>query len=831
MSGYDDETLRVSGEVTPVSAPSAPIDHGRFVPGALIGSRYRIVALLGKGGMGEVYRADDLLLAQPVALKFLPQRIGGNANALARLLGEVRIARQISHPNVCRVYDVGDVNGEHFISMEYVQGEDLRSLLHRIGRFPAERGVEIARQICAGLAAAHDRGVLHRDLKPANVMIDERGAARITDFGLAVLADSADVQKREGTPAYMSPEQLDGDELTTRSDIYSLGLVLYEIFTGKMLFEARSLTELLELRRSATTKSVRLSNDIDPVIERVIQRCLAEKPDERLKTATAVAAALPGGNPLDAALAAGETPSPEMVAAAGPHHGLEPAHAFIALGATVLLLALALFLKSKIDILARSGVHDPPEAMALRARDLLTRAGYTQTPRDRAWRYRITRGAKVEYWYRESPRVIEPAAFFRHLYVELPGIINPDEPPLQTSGDALVRLDPEGRLLSLRVIPPLESRGEGSAPADWNLLLQSAGIDAAALTPAVPARNVVPFDHRAAWTSHGQRIEAASMDGRPVYFERIPPPPPPDVTHFVQITMFTLTLLLVAFLAWRNLRRKRGDVAGATRLGVFVGLGLIAAWVFGADHVGTIAEAGAIVKALSWASFIGLAMFTCYLALEPVFRRRWPYSLVSWARFVSGQGRDPLVGRDLLIGTVGGALVVVCNCAVPLIFAQLRGRPAPPTPSFDVALLNGTRHLLADLLSASPRIFSEAFIGLSILVVLRILFRREWIAAAGYILSNVALGSAAPDRLAGMTAAVFTSLIFLTLLHRFGFLAVITRGTVDALLGFAPVLWPPAAWHTGVLIFIVAMILAIAVFSFVVSLGGRALFTADFIEA
>ena len=829
MSGHEDETLRVSGEVTPVSTPSASIDHGRFVPGALVGSRYRIVALLGKGGMGEVYRADDLLLGQPVALKFLPQRIGGNPHALARLLGEVRIARQISHPNVCRVYDIGDVNGEHFISMEYVLGEDLRSLLHRIGRFPAERGVEIARQICAGLAAAHDRGVLHRDLKPANVMIDERGAARITDFGLAVLADSADAQKREGTPAYMSPEQLEGDELTTRSDIYSLGLVLYEIFSGKMLFEARTLTELLEMRRSATAKSIRLTNDIDPVIERVIQRCLAEQPDQRPKTATAVAAALPGGNPIDAALAAGETPSPEMVAAAGPHHGLEPRHAFIALGATVLLLALSLFWKSKVDVLARSGVHDPPEAMALRARDFLSRVGYAQSPRDRAWRYRYLRGT-IEYWYRESPRVIEPTAFFRHLFVELPGIINPDEPPLQNAGEALVRLDPDGRLQSLRVVPPLESRGEGSPPADWNLLLQSAGIDAASLTPAVPSRNVVPFDHRAAWMLRGQRIEAASMDGRPVYFEIVPPPPGPDTTHFTMIAMFTVTLLLVVFLARRNIRRKRGDVAGATRLGLLVCVSVSIAWLFGADHVGTITEGGMIVKELSWASFQTLAMFTCYLALEPVFRRRWPHSLVSWARLVSGQWRDALVGRDLLIGVFGGVLAAVCRYGVPLIVAQLRGRAVPASPSFDIALLNGTRHVIADLLSAAPRIFAEAFIALSILVVLKILFRREWIAAAGYILSNVALGSAAPDRLAGMIAAAVGSLIFLALLHRFGFLAVITRGAVEALIAFAPVLWPPAAWHTGVLLFIVAMILAIALYGFVVSLGGRALFTADFIE-
>ena len=239
MSQHDEETIRVSQEITNPSTPS--IDHGRFIPGALVGSRYRIVALLGKGGMGEVYRADDLLLNQPVALKFLPQRVSGNPNALARLLSEVRIARQISHPNVCRVYDIGEVDGEHFISMEYVQGEDLRSLLHRIGRFGPEKGVQSARQICAGLGAAHDRGVLHRDLKPANVMIDERGVARITDFGLAVLADSAEARKREGTPAYMSPEQLEGAELTIQSDLYSLGLVLYEIFSGRMLSKLRRL--------------------------------------------------------------------------------------------------------------------------------------------------------------------------------------------------------------------------------------------------------------------------------------------------------------------------------------------------------------------------------------------------------------------------------------------------------------------------------------------------------------------------------------------------------------------------------------------------------------
>ena len=161
--------------------------HGRFLPGTKVADRYRIVSLLGRGGMGEVYRADDLRLGQTVALKFLPPELAKDAKRLEYFHNEVRLARQISHPNICRVYDIGEVDGQHFISMEYIDGEDLKTLLHRIGRLPNDKGVQIAQQICAGLAAAHRRSVLHRDLKPANIMIDSHGHARITDFGLATV--------------------------------------------------------------------------------------------------------------------------------------------------------------------------------------------------------------------------------------------------------------------------------------------------------------------------------------------------------------------------------------------------------------------------------------------------------------------------------------------------------------------------------------------------------------------------------------------------------------------------------------------------------------------
>jgi serine/threonine-protein kinase len=236
----DDET-RLSDVKAPSSSPSGwlsssdAIDHGRFVPGTLLGGRYRIVGQLGRGGMGEVFRADDLKLGQPVALKFLPPDVDRDPARLTQLHTEVRMARQVSHPNVCRVYDIDEQDGNTFLSMEYVDGEDLASLLKRIGRFPQERALEISRQICAGLAAAHERGVIHRDLKPANVMIDGTGKVRITDFGLAGASGQS---VRAGTPAYMAPEQLAGAEVTVRSDIYALGLVLYEIFTGQRALEA-----------------------------------------------------------------------------------------------------------------------------------------------------------------------------------------------------------------------------------------------------------------------------------------------------------------------------------------------------------------------------------------------------------------------------------------------------------------------------------------------------------------------------------------------------------------------------------------------------------------
>src|SRR6266704_978252 len=223
-------TPRTPSSGNPLSS-SDPIGGGRFTPGQILAQRYRVVALAGRGGMGEVYRAEDLTLGQVVALKFLPETLSQDAAALARFHAEVRTARQVSHPNVCRVFDVGEADGTLFLTMEYVDGD---------------------------------------------------GKIRITDFGLAGIASSIKgAEVRAGTPAYMAPEQLAGSDVSTKSDLYSLGLILYEILTGKRAFQASTLPELMKLREQGTiTNLSTLVRDLDPLIERVILRCLENDPEK-----------------------------------------------------------------------------------------------------------------------------------------------------------------------------------------------------------------------------------------------------------------------------------------------------------------------------------------------------------------------------------------------------------------------------------------------------------------------------------------------------------------------------------------------------------------------
>ena len=557
------------------------VDAGRFMAGTVVAGRYRIIELLGRGGMGEVYRADDITLNQSIALKFLPSLFGADQKWLERFRNEVRLARQVTHPNVCRVFDIGEYQGEQFISMEYVDGENLASLLRRIGRVPHDKAVLLARQLCAGLAAAHDRGVLHRDLKPANVMIDGRGSVRITDFGLAAPVDEMDRERvRAGTPAYMSPEQLAGKPVTVRSDVYSLGLVLYEMFTGRRTFRAQSLREYQKLHSSEDpTPPSEVTEDIDPIVDRVIMRCLEKDPRDRPASAMAVSAALPGGNPLREILAAGETPSPEVVAAAGEMHGAMRPRLAVALVLTAILCMIGfVYMAPQVFVVQRA--LDPPETaragqeragspviLTHEAKSLMASLGYGE-PRDwasgfevdrdyylhveedkkdtsRLWLLARPRMGMVYFWYRQSPELLMPA--------RPDGAVAERDPSPDIPGMAKVRFDALGRLTDLELEPTPSAQSiiagspqSASAPAalltvsssaalvkpDWTPLLAAAQIDLKSFHPVDPQGALPVYaDNRMAWSgvftdlasvrSDPVRIEAASFRGKPVFFKVI----------------------------------------------------------------------------------------------------------------------------------------------------------------------------------------------------------------------------------------------------------------------------------------------------------------------
>src|SRR6266545_6564112 len=549
--------LRRSASDSPVgrlgSSPS--LDGGGFAPGTVLAQRYRIIGLVGHGGMGDVYRADDLKLGQPVALKFLPEKLASEPAWIERFYAEVRHARGVSHPNVCRVYDVGEIEGRHFLSMEYVDGEELASLLRRIGRLPPDKAVEIARELCAGLAAAHDKGVLHRDLKPGNVMIDGRGRAKITDFGLAVgVEDDKGGVEVSGTPAYMAPEQLAGKGASIQSDIYALGLVLYEIFTGRKVFEAATLADWRRKHsEDQPTSPSTVTPGLDPAVERVILRCLEKDPKARPRSVAAVAAALPGGNPLAAAIAAGETPSPEMVAAAGSDEGMKPAAAWAWLVSILAGMALVAWLSPRAYRHGHVPLEKPPEALAERSKEILRRLGYGDKPRDAAWGFSGNgayrhwveehdqskdrwkdmedgRPAAIYFWYRQSAATLIPERF-RGDDAGYTTVTETDPPPT-VAGMIGIELDPLGRLIRFEAVPSAAAAPTAAdRPPEWEALFAEAGLERAAFAPAEP-RWLPPFyaDSRTAW-AEGQPerpdrplgVEAAAHGGRPVYFELVGP--------------------------------------------------------------------------------------------------------------------------------------------------------------------------------------------------------------------------------------------------------------------------------------------------------------------
>jgi serine/threonine protein kinase len=257
--------------------------------GSTFAGRYQIIEELGEGGMGKVYKVHDTKINEKVALKLVKPEIAKDKKTIERFRNELRLTRKIRHKNVCGMFDLGEEKGAHYITMEFVPGEDLRSLVRRIGQLPIRKSISIAKQICEGLSEAHRLGVVHRDLKSNNIMIDREGNARILDFGIARSLETKGITGTGvmiGTPEYMSPEQVEGREVDQRSDIYSLGVILYEMVTGRVPF-AGDTPFIIGMKHKGETPQnpEELNTQISDDLSRVILRCLEKEKDKRYQSA------------------------------------------------------------------------------------------------------------------------------------------------------------------------------------------------------------------------------------------------------------------------------------------------------------------------------------------------------------------------------------------------------------------------------------------------------------------------------------------------------------------------------------------------------------------
>ncbi len=876
-----------SGTSSRTSRPPSSAEYlsneGRFLPGRLLASRYRIVALLGKGGMGEVYRADDLTLGQAVALKFLPDEAARDEGLLERFRNEVRIARRVSHPNVCRVYDVGDVDGHTFFTMEYVDGEDLASLLRRIGRLPGDKALDIARQLCAGLAAAHSKGVLHRDLKPANIMLDGRGQVVITDFGLAGVADDIRGNEiRSGTPAYMAPEQLAGKEVSTRSDIYALGLVLYEVFTGKRAFADKPADKLVGVAHGSgdrtPSRPSSVVKDLDPIVEKVILRCLEVEPGARPATALAVAAAMPGGDPLAAALAAGETPSPQMVAAAGESVGLRARTAVVCLAAVLVGLALVTYFSIHYSALEKMRLEQTPEVLTQKSREIIARLGYEGRPADSAFGLRddddfedhvekndkpphwdavlAARPSLLQYWYRQSPDALV-ASDFRGGDLLTPGIVTRSDPPTVFSGMINLELDPQGRLTYFQAIPPqkqqiqVEDKKETAAPPsattavfDWNLLFAAAGLDASKLQPAQPVwASLAASDTRMAWTgtwpgtTRPLRVEAAAFQGKPVFFSLIGDWTKPErdkstekksigeqAGRLLGGLVVASVLLGSALLARKNYRQGRGDRAGALRLATVMFLLEIALFLCRA-HFATFGDSiGLLFLQISTALLVSGITWMLYLAVEPWVRRHWPKTIISWNRLLSAGARDPLVGRDILFGVLLGVVWILIYQIRSIPMMRMGAAPY----LFSTEALMGGREALGGWLRQWPVSIQTTLAFFFLLFGLKVLLRREWI--AGIVLVAIfALprGLSSTYMAVEIPAQILVYAIAVIIVLRFGFVPLACAVFTINLAANIPLSADLSAWYMPTSILALLSVVALAGWGFYHSLGGEPLWRVE----
>jgi serine/threonine-protein kinase len=682
----------------------------------------------------------------------------------------------------------------------------------------------------------------------------------------------------------MAPEQLAGKEVSTRSDIYALGLVLYEVFTGKRAFADKSAGVAHASADRTPSRPSSVVKDLDPIVEKVILRCLEVEPGARPATALAVAGAMPGGDPLAAALAAGETPSPQMVAAAGESVGLRPRTAVICLAAVLLGFALVAYFSIHYSALEKMRLEQTPEVLTQKSREIIVRLGYEVRPADSAFGLSddddfqnyvekndkpphwdavlAARPSLLQYWYRQSPYALV-ASDFRGGDLMTPGIVTKSDPPTVLAGMINLELDPQGRLTYFQAIP-LQKQEEkkedakkentdasavlatAAAPTgyDWNMLFAAAGLDASKFQSAQPAwTSLAASDSRMAWTgtwpgtTRALRVEAAAFQGKPVFFSLIGEWTKPERQKSTEkksigeqagriLGWLVVGSVLVgsALLARRNYLQGRGDRAGALRLALVMFLLEIALFLC-RGHFATIGDAiGLLFLQISTALFGAGTTWMLYLAVEPWVRRHWPKTIISWSRLLSAGARDPLVGRDILFGVLLGVVWILIFQIRYIPMMRMGAAPA----LFSTELIMGGRNALGAWLQQWPLSIETTLVFFFLLFGLKVLLRKEWIAAIVMVaIFALPRGLSSSYKTVEIPAEILVYSIAAIIVLRFGFIPLACAVFTINLAANVPLSADLSAWYMTSSILALLSIVALAGWGFYHSLGGEPLWRVE----
>jgi hypothetical protein len=577
---------------------------------------------------------------------------------------------------------------------------------------------------------------------------------------------------------------------------------------------------------------------------------------------------LPGGDPLAAALAAGETPSPQMVAASGQNDGIAPRMALTFLTAALAGILLLLYFGVKETAVERVHPEKSPEVLSNHASEIIAKIGYPERPADREsgfsyntdfieyvsthdkphadWsKLPYQRPELLSFWYRQSKKELVADGFWGN---GIPGVVTFDDPPLVTSGMVDVWMDDQGRLGWFQAIPDEKEEGSGSGPIagneikkpDWSVLFSAAEIDPAQLKSTPSTWNsLAASDYREAWdgkwpdSGRPLHVEAASLRGRPVFFAlsgpwtkppRMPPPEKRGNEKLKNLSGLTIAGSIVIggiFFAFRNLQRGRGDRLGAWRLACAAFVLQILTFVFRAHLIASPSLIGA--TSLLYAG----AMWLLYIALEPYVRRNWPQTIISWTRLVSGKLRDPLVGRDLVSGVLLGIFWVLIIESGNLL--SIRLGDALQLGSND--LLGGFREAVGYYFSIATNSIQGALAFFLLLVLIRIVVRNRWLAVAVFVAIQIT------PRLIG-TDHFWLDFTEFTLVYGVAALAVVRFGLIalgvgvflaDVLLN-VPYSLDFSNWYAAHNLLIVFSFFAIAVWGFYLSLGGKKLLKDEFFD-